>query len=378
MAAKVFISYRRGDIAGAAGRVSDRLAQEFGRDSLFMDVDSIPLGINFVKALDDEVAKCDVLLAIIGRDWLDARDKDGQRRVDNQHDYVRIEVAAALRRDIPVIPILVDGAQVPKADQLPDNLKDLALRNGLDVRHASFHPDMDKLIRFLKERASRKAQTEVARQAREEEERKQEEEANLQKRVEEEQCRQREAEATRRTEEEALRKEHETEAQRLAEERRRAEAKRRAEKEQRRAETREAGWAARWLLQKGREAATQPPAWQFVLACSFAGGLPTMFFFLTARWPVIFGLSISSMICGAIAAYTRQHLGILHATWITICTTTICTITYLTINGWFSADFFSYAYPFVMLTIGLPTGSIFFTLLFFEWLARRRLKTPAG
>jgi uncharacterized protein YecT (DUF1311 family) len=151
MVAKVFISYRRDDIAGVAGRVSDRLAQEFGSDSLFMDVDSIPLGVNFVNALDNEVAKCDVLLAIIGRGWLDARDKDGQRRLDNQHDYVRIEIAAALKRDIPVIPILIDGAQVPNADQLPDNLKDLALRNGLNVRHDSFHSDTARLIHSLKE-----------------------------------------------------------------------------------------------------------------------------------------------------------------------------------------------------------------------------------
>jgi hypothetical protein len=153
MAARVFISYRRDDIAGQAGRVSDRLAQEFGHDSLFMDVDAIPLGVNFAKVLDEEVAKCDVLLAIIGPDWLG--DKDGHRRLDNPHDYVRIEVAAALKRDIPVIPLLIDGAQIPKADQLPDNLKDLALRNGLNVRHASFHNDIDKLIQFLKERFGR-------------------------------------------------------------------------------------------------------------------------------------------------------------------------------------------------------------------------------
>ena len=144
MVAKVFISYRRDDIAGVAGRVSDRLAQEFGSDSLFMDVDSIPLGVNFVNALDNEVAKCDVLLAVIGQDWVDARDDDGQRRLDNPHDYVRIEIAAALKRDIPVIPILVDGARIPKPDQLPDDLKDLALRNALDLRHAAFSNDMDK------------------------------------------------------------------------------------------------------------------------------------------------------------------------------------------------------------------------------------------
>ena len=103
MAAKIFISYRRDDSAGHAGRVHDRLEREFGRDLLFMDVDAIPLGFNFVKVLEDQVTKCDVLLAIIGPGWLDARDDDGNRRLDNPHDYIRIEIAAALKRDIPVI-----------------------------------------------------------------------------------------------------------------------------------------------------------------------------------------------------------------------------------------------------------------------------------
>ncbi len=150
MAAKVFISYRRDDSAGQAGRIQDRLEREFGRDLLFMDVDAIPLGMNFVKVLHEEVAKCGVLLAVIGPNWLDGRDEDGNRRLDNANDFVRIEIAAALQRDIPVIPILLDGAKVPRAGQLPDDLEELALRNGLDVRHASFHYDMDKLIRGLK------------------------------------------------------------------------------------------------------------------------------------------------------------------------------------------------------------------------------------
>jgi TIR domain len=150
MAAKVFISYRRDDSAGQAGRIQDRLEREFGRDLLFMDVDAIPLGMNFVKVLHEEVAKCGVLLAVIGPNWLELRDEAGNRRLDNPNDFVRIEIAAALQPDIPVIPILLDGARVPKAAQLPKDLEELALRNGLDVRHASFHSDMDKLIRGIK------------------------------------------------------------------------------------------------------------------------------------------------------------------------------------------------------------------------------------
>ena len=100
--------------------------------------------------LSEEVAKCDVLLAVIAPNWLNARDDDGSRRLDNPHDFVRIEIAAALQRSIPVIPILLDGAKVPKANQLPKELEELSLRNGLDIRHASFHNDVDRLIRGLK------------------------------------------------------------------------------------------------------------------------------------------------------------------------------------------------------------------------------------
>src|SRR5262249_1416798 len=150
MATKVFISYRRDESAGHAGRVHDRLEREFGRALLFMDVDAVPLGVNFVKVLSEEVAKCDVLLAVIGPNWLNARDEDGNRRLDNPHDFVRIEIGAALQRNIPVIPILLDGTKVPKTNQLPKELEGLSLRNGLDIRHASFHNDVDRLIRGLK------------------------------------------------------------------------------------------------------------------------------------------------------------------------------------------------------------------------------------
>jgi hypothetical protein len=147
--AKVFICYRRDDSAGHAGRVHDRLVRELGRD-LFMDVDAIPLGADFTKILREEVAKCDVLLALIGPNWLNVRNEQGNRRLEDSDDFVRIEIATALQRNIPVIPILLDGARIPKADQLPNDLEELTRRNGLEVRHASFHSDVDKLIRRLK------------------------------------------------------------------------------------------------------------------------------------------------------------------------------------------------------------------------------------
>lgn len=152
---KIFISYRRDDSSGHTGRVHDRLEREFGRDLLFMDVDAIPLGVNFVKFIRDEVAKCDAMLAVIGPNWLSATDETGQRRIDRANDFVRLELAEALQRDIPVIPILVDGVRMPSTDSLPDELKELSLRNGLDVRHSSFHADMDKLVRALRERLGR-------------------------------------------------------------------------------------------------------------------------------------------------------------------------------------------------------------------------------
>jgi formylglycine-generating enzyme required for sulfatase activity len=147
---KVFISYRRDDSAGHAGRIYDWLEREFGRNSIFMDIDAIPLGLDFVEVIGAEVGKCDVLLAVIGPNWLDAKDENGNRRLDDEHDIARIEIAAALKRNIPVIPILLEGTRVPKADRLPDELKALARRHGTDVRSASFRGDMERLVRGLR------------------------------------------------------------------------------------------------------------------------------------------------------------------------------------------------------------------------------------
>src|SRR5262252_9396042 len=121
MAGKIFINYRRDDSPGTAGRLHDRLAQKFGRNNLFMDVDHIPAGVDFTEYLHSQVVACDVFLAVIGPNWLDAKDDSGRRRFDNPDDFVTIEIAAALARNIRVIPVLVDGARTPKADKLPES-----------------------------------------------------------------------------------------------------------------------------------------------------------------------------------------------------------------------------------------------------------------
>ena len=111
-----------------------------------MDIDHIPAGVDFVEYLNSKLAACKVLLVVIGPNWLNAKDEAGQRRLDKPDDYVAIEIEAALVRDIRVIPILVDGAAIPKPSELPDSLKRLARRQGVEVRHNHFGRDVDALI----------------------------------------------------------------------------------------------------------------------------------------------------------------------------------------------------------------------------------------
>jgi hypothetical protein len=151
MSDKIFINYRRDDSIGMAGRLHDRLAQTFGRDRLFMDVDHIPVGADFVAHLNTQVAACEVVLVVIGRNWLRAKDKAGQRRLHQPDDFVAIEIAAALARDIRVIPVLVDGARMPKESELPDSLKPLARRQAVDVRHSHFGHDAEALVKRMRE-----------------------------------------------------------------------------------------------------------------------------------------------------------------------------------------------------------------------------------
>src|SRR5262245_38484547 len=151
MMAGIFVNYRRADATATAGRLYDRLAQTFGRKTLFMDVDHIPAGADFVEYLHSQVAACRVFLAVIGPNWLDAKDADGRRRLDKLDDLVAIEIAAALSRDIRVIPVLVDGARMPKARDLPESLKPLARRQPIDLRHGHFGRDGEALVEKIRE-----------------------------------------------------------------------------------------------------------------------------------------------------------------------------------------------------------------------------------
>ncbi len=114
-------------------------------------MDSIPLGVDFRIYLDEQVAKCEVFLAVIGRDWMQSLGSTGRTRLDNPGDYVRIEIESALKRQIPVVPVLVGGALIPRAEQLPVSIQELSYRNGIAVRvDPDFHRDMDRLIDQLK------------------------------------------------------------------------------------------------------------------------------------------------------------------------------------------------------------------------------------
>jgi uncharacterized membrane protein YhaH (DUF805 family) len=147
---RIFINYRRGDDQAAAGRLYDRLLQHFDREQLFMDVDAIEPGVDFVKSLDEQVAVCIAFIAVIGPRWLDARNNDGTPRLDNPTDYVRVEIESALKRDIRVIPVLVDGASMPRPSELPPSLQALARRNAVEIAHHRFAADCDDLARHIK------------------------------------------------------------------------------------------------------------------------------------------------------------------------------------------------------------------------------------
>jgi hypothetical protein len=131
--AKIFISYRRDDSGGWAGRLYDRLSQHFGRDNVFMDIDTIEPGLDFVEVIGQAVGSCDALIALIGKQWLTLTDDAGRRRLDDPEDFVRLEIAAALARNIRVIPALVQGARMPRSPDLPDVLRMLARRNAHEI-----------------------------------------------------------------------------------------------------------------------------------------------------------------------------------------------------------------------------------------------------
>jgi hypothetical protein len=146
---RIFISYRREETAYPAGWLYDRLADRFGGGQVFKDVDSIELGDDFVEVITSAVGSCDVLLALIGDEWLTITDAHGRRRLDDPDDFVRLEIEAALTRNVRVIPILVDGASMPRADELPDSLARLVRRQALELSPARFDFDTGRLLKVL-------------------------------------------------------------------------------------------------------------------------------------------------------------------------------------------------------------------------------------
>lgn len=147
--AKIFISYRREDSQHAVDRIYEGLRKRLKKRDIFMDVDHIPKGVDFVEYLSDKVAASKTLLAVIGPQWLTVADSEGRRRLDDPDDFVRVEIAAALRRGIPVVPVLLDGTPMPSAAQLPEDMRGFERRNAAFVDRRSLKADVDALVRDL-------------------------------------------------------------------------------------------------------------------------------------------------------------------------------------------------------------------------------------
>lgn len=147
----VFISYRRSDSAGYTRSMYHSLRKTFSDQQIFLDVDDIKAGSDFKKELEKQLDNSQALLVMIGKKWLNIRGKNAQRRLDSPNDWVHIEIKRALKRNIPVIPILVEGANMPKMAELPDDLKPLACRQALLLNHASFDYHVARIINVISE-----------------------------------------------------------------------------------------------------------------------------------------------------------------------------------------------------------------------------------
>lgn len=146
MAGKIFISYRRDDEQPYAVRLFERLAERFGRKEIFFDIDSIPYGSDFAGYIGNQIALSSVVLVVIGKDWLDARQADGRRRLENPDDFVRVEIELALKQDKLVVPILVMGTPMPRAKQLPRKMQALAGKHAFPATHVGFTTEIPKLV----------------------------------------------------------------------------------------------------------------------------------------------------------------------------------------------------------------------------------------
>ncbi|HEV2187681.1 MAG TPA: toll/interleukin-1 receptor domain-containing protein [Stellaceae bacterium] len=311
---RITISYRRDDSDVITGRIFDRLSAHYGRETVFRDIDSIPLGVDFRKHVNSVIDDTDIMVAVVGPKWIGPR--PGQSRLDNAADPVRVEIDAALRKKVPLIPVLVLRAQMPRADQLPPSLEDFAYRNAATIDAGQdFDTHMARLIRaidnLLGERAKSPAPEPVAvsstaetspaptTSAAEDEERQRfaeqlkREEEERQRRLEED----REREAA-----EARRREEEDRQQGLAEQRRLQEERNRLATELREREERERQEAAARLAaarregeQTERQATAQPQT-------APAAGLATPRTRLEGKHKVAIGAGVGGLVVVAIVA----------------------------------------------------------------------------
>lgn len=146
---RIFINYRRADTRWAASRLYDGLSSQIGADRLFMDVDSIPPGADFVEYLNAYVDRSMAIVVLIGPHWLDLRDENGVRRIEDPDDFVNIEINRALERDVLVLPVLIDDAEMPSETDLPEGLKGLARRQAVRLDHETYGQDMRRLVDAL-------------------------------------------------------------------------------------------------------------------------------------------------------------------------------------------------------------------------------------
>jgi YVTN family beta-propeller protein len=152
---RVFVSYRRDDVPDASARLADSLVERLGPECVFFDRDSIDGGAYFTEVIRDYIERCDVLLAVIGDDWLQASRAGGGRRIQDPEDYVRLEIEAGLRCDIPVVPVLIQTASLPAPGELPDAVRPLLERSALQLSRTHWRVDVDTLIASIEKLAGR-------------------------------------------------------------------------------------------------------------------------------------------------------------------------------------------------------------------------------
>jgi hypothetical protein len=152
----VFISYRREDAMDIVGRLADRLGMRFGKKAIFRDVDSMPLGVDFRQHLQQVLSRCGVVVVVIGNKWSGPKAKSRETRLDDPNDHLRLEIETALKRDIPVIPVFVQGVGMPFGKDLPPSLRPLTFRNGIPLRpDPDFNRDVVRLIHGIEQHLNR-------------------------------------------------------------------------------------------------------------------------------------------------------------------------------------------------------------------------------